>query len=223
VPPHSRLGDDQLVELAKTQDPHAFEVLMRRYNRRLFRIARSVLRHDAAAEDAVQEAYIRAFTHLNRYKPAGRFDAWLTRIAFNEALMNRRKLRNEVSLEDVDERVLQGADQDDGETGAEHVDTASARRLLEQAVDALPEHFRTVFMLRAVEQLSIHDTAACLGLSAATVKTRMHRANLRLRADLTRRLRRQSVSIFEFDGARCDRIVFAVHARLRTQHMECVS
>lgn len=210
--------DHALVELVLQNEERAFETLMRRYNRRLFRVARSVLRDESAAEDAVQEAYIRAFTHLDRYQPTGSFGAWLTRIALNEALMMRRRTRTDtVSLEDVDESVLvsRGVSLEPA-VATDGIDSAHARRLLEQAIDSLPETFRTVFVLRVVEQLSINETAACLDLNSATVKTRLHRAQRRLRADLSRRLQREQLSVFEFDGARCDRIVAAVLTRTRT-------
>lgn len=212
--PLAELHDDRLLELARRNERGAFETIMRRYNRRLFRVARSVLRNDAAAEDAVQEAYIRAFTNLDRYKPTGNFDAWLTRIALNEALMNRRRARDEISLDDVDEGVLIDHRLPGPEMAADPDDAVYARRMLEQAVDTLPEHYRTVFMLRAVEQLSISNTAACLGLNSATVKTRLHRAQRRLRTELARRLSHERLSIFDFDGSRCDRIVVAVLGRL---------
>jgi RNA polymerase sigma-70 factor (ECF subfamily) len=212
----AELPDHALVELVRNSEERAFEALMRRYNRRLFRVARSVLRDESAAEDAVQEAYIRAFTHLDRYQPTGSFGAWLTRIALNEALMLRRRTRNDtVSLDDVDEATLvvaRGA-MADTTTSSDGLEAAHARQLLEQAIDALPETFRTVFVLRVVEQLSINETAACLDLNSATVKTRLHRAHRRLRTDLSRRLNRERLSVFEFDGARCDRIVAAVIAR----------
>jgi RNA polymerase sigma-70 factor (ECF subfamily) len=209
--------DHALVELVLQNEGRAFEALMRRYNRRLFRVARSVLRDDSAAEDAVQEAYIRAFTHLDRYQPTGSFGAWLTRIALNEALMLRRRMRKDtVSLEDVDEAALISARGTSPEAVSwDGLEAAHARQLLEKAIDALPENFRTVFMLRVVEQLSINETAACLDLNSATVKTRLHRAQRRLRTDLSRRLHRERLSVFEFDGARCDRIVATVLARLR--------
>jgi RNA polymerase sigma-70 factor, ECF subfamily len=213
----AELPDHALIEHIRRQDERAFEALMRRYNRRLFRVARSVLRDESAAEDAVQEAYIRAFTHLDRYQPTGSFGAWLTRIALNEALMLRRRTRTDtVSLEDVDEAVLAGARGVAVEVtiSSDGLEAAHARQLLEQAIDALPETFRTVFVLRVVEQLSINETAACLDLNSATVKTRLHRAQQRLRTDLSRRLHREQLSVFEFDGARCDRIVAAVFARL---------
>lgn len=212
----AELPDRRLVELARKKNDSAFEALMRRYNRRLYRVARSVLRDDSAAEDAVQETYIRAFTHLEKYKPTGSFAGWLTRIALNEALMNRRRQRKEVSLHDVDETALHDERIDNTEAPVhfDGLDDGLARRLLEHAVDRLPEHYRTVFILREVEQLSISDTADCLRLNAATVKTRLHRAQQRLRVELSRQLRRERISIFDFDGARCDRIVLAVRVRL---------
>jgi RNA polymerase sigma-70 factor (ECF subfamily) len=213
----AELSDYALVELALKREERAFEVLMRRYNRRLFRAARCVLRDDSAAEDAVQEAYLRAFTRLDRYQPTGSFGAWLTRIALNEALMLRRRTRHDtVSIEDVDEGLLIGARGVplEASLSSDGPEAAYARQLLEQAIDTLPETFRTVFVLRVVEQLSINETAACLDLNSATVKTRLHRAQQRLRVDISRRLQSERLNVFEFDGARCDRIVVRVFARL---------
>jgi RNA polymerase sigma factor (sigma-70 family) len=214
------LSDAELVDAAQQLDARAFEILMRRHNRRLFRAARSIL-HDAdAAEDAVQEAYIRAFTHLSSYAPTGSFAAWLTRIAINEALMLKRRLkRPALSLDEIDGRA--DGDQmhaswrvSDVLATTDSSEQASIRQLLEQALDRLPQDFRIVFVLREVEQLSIAETADCLGLHATTVKTRLHRARAKLRAALTRRIRREQLQLFEFGGERCDRIVAAVLRRL---------
>jgi RNA polymerase sigma factor (sigma-70 family) len=214
------LSDGELVEAAQRLDARAFETLMRRHNRRLFRAARSILRDADAAEDAVQEAYIRAFTHLSSYAPTGSFAAWLTRIAINEALMLKRRLkRPALSLDEIEGR----ADGDpvhaswrlsDVLATTDSSEQASIRQVLEQALDRLPQDFRIVFVLREVEQLSIAETADCLGLHAATVKTRLHRARAKLRADLTRRVRREQLEVFEFGGERCDHIVAAVLRRL---------
>lgn len=210
-----RLPDDDLVSAAQRHDHRAFEALMRRYNRRLFRVARSILRDDAAAEDAVQESYVRAFTHLDRYQPVGAFGAWLTRIAINQSLMLKRRKPLMVSLEDAEDEIAgQGRSLVDALITPDTSHATGARQLLEQALDALPMRFRTVFMLRMVEQLSTGETAACLAINEATVKTRLHRAQARLRADISRRLRREQLSLFEFAGARCDRIVAHVLARL---------
>lgn len=205
-------GDDELVVAAQRHDNRAFEALMRRYNRRLFRVTRSILRDEAAAEDAVQECYVRAFTHLHQYQP-GSFGAWLTRLAINEALMLRRRTRRTtLSLDDIATESVVA----DYLTTPDTSHATGARQLLEQAIDALPQQFRTVFILRVVEQLSTAETAACLDINQATVKTRLHRAQVRLREDIARRLRRERLTLFEFGGSRCDRIVAAVLARLRS-------
>jgi len=203
------LPDLLLVERARGKDTRAFEALMRRYNRRLFRIARSILRDNDAADDAVQEAHIRAFTNLDRYEPTGKFGAWLARLAFNEALMIRRRNRTDTVPLDQAEFAATATD-------AEQLDAVQTRQLLEQAVDSLPEVFRTVFVLRVVEQLSGVETAACLGINETTVRTRLFRAQQRLRTDLARRLRAERANVFEFDNDRCDRIVARVLERMST-------
>jgi RNA polymerase sigma-70 factor, ECF subfamily len=204
------LPDLLLVERARGKDTRAFEALMRRYNRRLFRIARSILRDNDAADDAVQEAHIRAFTNLDRYEPTGKFGAWLARLAFNEALMIRRRSRPDtVPLDQIDASSLTSTASD-----ADQLDAVQTRQLLEQAVDSLPEVFRTVFVLRVVEQLSGVETAACLGINETTVRTRLFRAQQRLRTDLARRLCAERANVFEFDNERCDRIVARVLERM---------
>ncbi len=209
------LPDLLLVERARGRDARACEALMRRYNRRLFRIARSILRDAGAAEDAVQEAHLRAFGNLDRYEPTGKFGAWLARLAFNEALMIRRRVRPDMLAPDqLDPSVLQHAAAVLSAPSGEQPDATQIRLLLEQAVDALPEVFRTVFVLRVVEQLSGVETAACLGLNETTVRTRLFRAQQRLRADVARRVRDERADVFEFDQARCDRIVSRVLERM---------
>jgi len=213
----SDLTDDRLVELACGNDLVAFEALMRRHNRRLFRVARTVLRDADAAEDAVQEAYLRAFTRLSSYKPTGHFSAWLTRVALNEALMMRRRERTDtVSLDEVGEELVSQEDPTatDVQTADQYVEAAHARALLEHAIDALPENFRMVFVLRVVEGLDVRETAECLELNASTVRTRLFRAQKQLRSDLSRRLQSESSEIFEFGAERCDHVVECVLARL---------
>jgi RNA polymerase sigma-70 factor (ECF subfamily) len=212
------LPDPLLVERAQRGDARAFEALMRRYNRRLFRIARGVLQDDSAAEDAVQEAYLSAFTHLDRYEPTGKFGAWLARIALNEALMLRRKTRpNDLSLDQLDPAATDGEENATtaSEPSADYAETAQVRELLENAIDALPEAFRMVFLLRMVEQLSISETAASLGLTEATVRSRLHRAQRLLRAGLSRRLGREKLNVFDFGASRCDQLVDGVLMQLR--------
>jgi RNA polymerase sigma-70 factor, ECF subfamily len=211
------LTDDRLVELACGRDLNAFEALMRRHNRRLFRVARGVLRSHEAAEDAVQETYLRVFTRLGTYRAGGKFGAWLTRVALNEALMIRRRARGDsVSLQDLDADVAVPAKAGSAESpGAEQIaEAAYARALLEHAIDALPENFRVVFVLRVVEGLDVRETAQCLEINPTTVRTRLFRAQRQLRGDLAARLRGESTEIFDFGADRCDRLVERVLARL---------
>jgi RNA polymerase sigma-70 factor (ECF subfamily) len=194
---------------------------MQRHNRRLYRVARSVLGDDSEAEDVVQEAYVRAFTHLDGFRGEARLSTWLTRIALNEALGRLRRRRRTVDLKDIDGISDQGearviflpsARQDsDPEAAAAR---ARIRRLLEEAVDQLPEHFRVVFMLRDIEEMSVEETAGHLGLRPETVKTRLHRARHLLRKSLCATLSSTLTDVFPFAGARCTRITDAVLERL---------
>jgi RNA polymerase sigma-70 factor (ECF subfamily) len=203
-------------------DAAAFELIMRRHNRRLFRLARSVLRNGAEAEDVVQETYVRAFAKLDDFTGPDGFPAWLARIAYNEALGRVRGWERVVSLHDY---VSDG----DGGDDVRRIETMTSRhpdperlsgngelrRLLEDAIDALPDDFRAVFVLRAVEGMSIAETAEALAIRPETVKTRFHRARRRLQATLGARFEALMPAAFEFGGARCDRIVATVLARLR--------
>jgi RNA polymerase sigma-70 factor (ECF subfamily) len=216
------LSDHDLVERVRAGDAAAFELIMRRHNRRLFRLARSVLRNSAEAEDVVQETYVRAFAKLDDFIGPDGFPAWLARIAYNEALGRVRGWDRVVSLHDY---VSDG----DGDADVRRIETMTSRqpdperlsgngelrRLLEDAIDALPDDFRAVFVLRAVEGMSIAETAAALAIRPETVKTRFHRARQRLQAALGARFDALMPAAFEFGGARCDRIVAAVLARLR--------
>lgn len=212
----SDLPDDRLVELVRQKDVSAFEALMRRHNRRLFRVTRTILRDGDAAEDAVQETYLRAYTRLDSYRPEGKFGAWITRVALNEALMMRRKNRvDTVSLEDPGVETIAVEEHDaDTPTAEQYVEAAHARALLEHAIDGLPENFRMVFVLRVVEGLDVRETAESLEINPTTVRTRLFRAQRHLRADLAQRLRGESAGIFDFGADRCDRVVEHVLAHL---------
>ena len=210
------LSDERLVERLRVNDALAFEALMRRHNRRIFRIARSVLNDPAAAEDAVQETFLALFTNLHRYSAEGKFGAWLARIALNQALtMRRQRMKNSVSMEDAE---LEAGDATASAAHPlsvtdRHAEALHARALVERAVDALPDALRPVYMLRLVEGLSGAETAACLDLNPTTVRTRLHRAQKLMRAHIAVRLDEQGPQAFDFDGERCDRIVAAVLAR----------
>jgi RNA polymerase sigma-70 factor (ECF subfamily) len=211
VPGLGELPDLLLVERTRGRDPRAFETLMRRYNRRLYRIARSILSNDDAAEEAVRAAHIRAFANLDRYEPAGKFGAWLARLAFNEALTLRRHSPAGTPLSALQPTsVVQPA------VPAEGADATVSRQQLEAAIDALPEVFRTVLVLRVVEDLSGVEVAVCLGLNETTVRTRLYRAQQRLKTEVARRLRVEPFNIFELTPERADRIVTQVFAKVHT-------
>src|SRR5882724_8717570 len=198
------LPDLLLGERTRGRDTRAFETLMRRYNRRLYRIARSILSNDDVAEEAVRAAYFRAFANLDRYEPAGKFGAWLARLAFNEALALRRH--------------SPGAPVSVAQPGAvapaSGTDAVASRQQLEDAIDALPEVFRTVLVLRVVEDLSGVEVAVCLGLNETTVRTRLYRAQQRLKPEMAQRLRAEGDDVFGLSEERCERIVSQVFAKV---------
>jgi RNA polymerase sigma-70 factor (ECF subfamily) len=213
--------DLALVERARRHDQAAFRLIMQRHNRRLYRVARGILGDDSEAEDIVQETYLRAFTHLDTFRGDARLSTWLTRIAVNEALGRLRQRRPFVDLNVLDTMddqreaeviFLPSAAPDGGPEAA--AARAQARRLLEDAIDRLPDAFRMVFMMREVEQMSVDETAFQLGLLAETVRTRLYRARRLLRQTLTRSFAATMADAFPFDGARCERMTAAVLARL---------
>ena len=205
---HDALTDDILLARCREGDDAAVGTLTTRYNRRLFRIARSIVRNDHEAEDVVQETYVRAFTDLDRFRGDAAFATWLTRIAVNEALGRLRKRRPVEPVEDVHA----GDDPSPEQVMAQR----ELRALLEQSIDRLPSTFRTVFVARMVEGLTVEETATLFGIQPETVKTRVHRARARLRADLSRQLGPMVTDAFGFDGPRCarmtDRIIRRLHA-----------
>lgn len=203
------LSDEEVVARVRAGDTPLFELIMRRHNQRLFRVARSILRDAAEAEDVLQDTYLRAFTRLDQFRGEARFSTWLTRIAVHEALHRRRRASRLTDLEDVAGR-LESADAGP-ETGAFQ---GELRQLLEASIDRIPVHYRTVFVLRDVEGLSTAVTAACLSIPEETVKTRLHRARRQLREQLDPTLGASLGDAFSFGAARCDRVVAAVLRRL---------
>jgi RNA polymerase sigma-70 factor, ECF subfamily len=203
----SALSDDAVIARVLQGETPLFEVLMRRHNPRLFRAARAVLRNDDDAEDVMQEAYLQAFTNLRQFERRAKFSTWLTRIAVHEALARLRRRRPQVDPDKEDVSSPMPSPED----------SASLRELggvLEPMVDALPEAFRIVFVLRAVEALSVGETAECLGVPEETVRTRFFRARRLLQTALEDRLLSPGVSIYEFHLRRCDRVVHGVLARI---------
>lgn len=191
-----------------------FELLMRRYNERVYRAARSIVRGEQDAEDVMQQAYINAFTHLHQFNGAARFSTWLTRIAINESLARVRRQGRfhtcDVEHPNVQPFVPRSA-ADDPERQAF---TREIRTLLEWAIDALPDGLRETFVLREVEGMNTAETAECLGVSGDVVKTRLSRARAALRRLLLARTGATAPDAFHFYRPRCDRIVAAVLTRI---------
>ncbi len=213
------LSDQDLVNRALAREEAAVRALTQRYNRRLFRIARSILRDDAEAEDVVQETYVRAFTGLDQFRGDAGFGTWITRIAMNEALGRLRKRRPTVDWDTYAENRAQaevihfpGAalGNDPEKTMAQ----GEIRAVLEGAIDELPDAFRSVFVARIVEGMTVEETADLFGLQSETVKTRLHRARNLLREALDTQLGPALTSTFPFDGSRCERMTETVVRRI---------
>lgn len=214
-------------ELARrigARDERAFETVMRAHNQLLYRLARSILKDDAEAEDAVQDAYLAAFRNIGSFRGDAKLSTWLARIVINEAYGRLRKRKREGVVVALESAVDQGRDafhpeeQTMGDEAFEGPESAALRnelrRLLERRIDALPEQFRTAFILRDVEELSVQEAAQCLNVAPETVRTRAFRARALLRQSLSRDIDVATVKAFGFAGERCDRIVAAVLARL---------
>jgi RNA polymerase sigma-70 factor, ECF subfamily len=208
--------DEEVIQRVRAGETALYEVLMRRYNRRLYRVARSILRNDAEAEDVMQEAYVRAYEHLNQFAGDAKFSTWLTKIAVYEALRLLRRNRRTEDLDSVLDghlhvmaRVTSGA-RDPERQAYDH----ELRLVLERSIDALPEIYRIVFMLRTVEGITVAETAACLDIGAEAVKTRLYRARSSLRKDLQQRAGVVTAKAFQFHASRCDRVVEAVFRRI---------
>jgi RNA polymerase sigma-70 factor (ECF subfamily) len=191
-------------------DLAAFEQLMRRHNRALYRTARSIVKDDAEAEDVLQEAYLLAFRGMENFRGESSMSTWLTRIVINEAIGRTRRRSAEIIPLDVETAM-----DEHNEAPEQALLRSQARRLIEQKIDGLPDAFRTVFFLRALEEMTVEETAACLDIPEATVRTRYFRARGLLREALSRELDVALEQAFAFDGARCDRIVANVLERLK--------
>ena len=218
----SRLGgrpsasDEEVVARVRAGETPLFELLIRRYNQRLYRVARSILRDEQEAEDVMQHAYVSAFAHLGQFEGRARFSTWLTRIAVHEALARARRRARVKGLDDMPDASpsSHGSPRDGRPDPEQQAQAAELRRLLEAAIDALPVIYRTAFVLREAEGLDTPEVAECLDISEVAVRARVHRARVLLRRGLYERTGATSASAFAFHLMRCDRIVAGVFARL---------
>lgn len=200
-------------------DYQAFEAVMRRHNGRLFRVARAILKNDADAEDALQDAYLDAYRHLDGFRAEAELSTWLTRIVVNQSLMRLRRQKRDGTVvrfgRDGGQAPAEVEVRDDkSESPSTAVLRTEMRRILERRIDELPASYRTVFVMREIEDMSVEETAQVLEIPSSTVRTRLFRARALLRASLSRDVDRATGDVFAFAGARCDRIVAAVLARL---------
>src|SRR6185295_4265419 len=215
--------DAELAARAAQGDQRAFERIMRRHNRTLFRTARAILRNDEEAEDAVQEGYLQAYGAMAGFRGDARLSTWLARIVANQALQRLRKRERRAEIlplqpsgsaePDLEEAV--DVKTDNGPEAA--AQSGELRRVLEKQIDALPDSYRAVFVLRAVEELTVEETAAILAIPAATVRSRFFRARSLLREGLALRIDLACEDAFSFDGERCDRMVAFVLDHLNRQ------
>lgn len=211
----AQLADDELIKLIRRGEIALYEILMRRYNQRIYRVVRAILRNDTEAEDVMQEAYVRAYQHLNDFAGEAKFSTWLTKIAIHEAIARVRRFTR------IGERDSQACTPDlentmrsnerDPETQAYDRELGS---ILENAIDALPDAYRCVFILRVVEGLSTDETAAALEIGVETVKIRLHRGRAMLTDKLKRRAGIVAPQVFPFHAPRCDRVVASVLQRI---------
>jgi len=210
--------DAALVRRALSRDEAAVRTIMQTNNRRLFRLARGILRNDAEAEDVVQDTYVRAFTHLEQFRGDSSLSTWLSRIAMNEALGRLRRQRPGVEWSELEKSATQAqiipfplASTDDPEKSMAQ---REIQHVVEHAIDELPEPFRLVFITRVIEGMNVEETAELLGLKPETVKTRLHRARNLLRDNVERKIGPVVMEAFPFAGRRCERLTEAVLMRL---------
>ena len=218
------VSDSELARRISAGDHAAFEALMRQFNRPLFRIARSILKDDAEAEDALQEAYVIAYGAIGTFRSEAKLSTWLTRIVINESLGRLRKQKRDrvvipfSSESQEGQAVKEAAVSDDSNTSPEAATLrGEIRNLLERKIDELPMAFRTVFMMRELEEMTVEETAQCLEIPEATVRSRLFRAKGLLRESLAREIDVATADAFAFAGARCDRIVATVLKRITQQ------
>jgi RNA polymerase sigma-70 factor, ECF subfamily len=212
------LDDAELVARARARDDRAFRTIMQQHNRRLYRIARGILRNDHEAEDVVQETYVRAFTHLEGFRGDSSLGTWLARIAMNEAMGRLRQQRatNPAAVEarQTQAQIIQFPLATTSDNPEQTMAQRQILQLVEQATDNLPEIYRLVFVTRVIEGMGVEETADLLGLKPQTVKTRLHRARLLVREQLDKQIGPVLMDAFPFAGRRCARMSDAVMKRI---------
>ena len=206
-------SDEEVVERVLGGAPALFEILMRRHNQRIYRVVRGIVDDDGEAEDIMQEAYVRAYQHLKQFEGRSSFVTWLTRIAMHDAFARARRLKRQTSLDD--DEVSSEMDMPSATENPEHnVANQELHGALEQAISSLAPKYRSVIMLRDVEEMSTAEAASALEISEDAVKVRLHRARALVRRALFRQSGRCTRELFPFPATRCDRVVAAVLTRI---------
>lgn len=204
------ISDDEVVQRVKDGETCLFEIIMRRYNQRLFRVIRSILKDDNDTEEVMQDAYVRAYEHLGQFQARSKFSTWLTKIAVYDAYARVRSRQRILQSDDYLENLMPSSQR----SPEEQTFDAETRALLESAVDSLPSDYRAVLMMRDIEGMSTSETAECLNITDENVKVRLFRARAMIRRQLFQRVGAASSEAFQFLGARCDRVVERVFGRI---------
>lgn len=227
--------DQEIITRVRAGDTGLYEIIMRRYNQRLYRVTRAILRNEAEAEDVIQDAYVRAYQHLDQFAGRAPFSIWLTRIAVHEALHRLQERKRSQQFEDASyaEDVFMDSSSNGSRTSTadanitesspdpeQRAAIAELGKVLEEAVLGLPAPYRTVIMLRDIEELSTAETAAALELTEENVKVRLHRGRALMRDHLFARVGPSCKNAFPFMGTNCDRVVLGVFDRLRQLNSE---
>ena len=212
--PRFAVDDDEIVRRVLAGETALFEAIMRRYNQRLYRVARSILRDESEAQDVMQQAYVNAYLHLDQFAGRAKFSTWLTRIAVHEALARARRHERSKGLDSMSDESQSDAIRDARPDPEQQLHTAQLRLLLESAIDRLPESYRSAFVLREAEGLGMPEVAECLEISEEAVRQRLHRARALLRRHIYESTGATSGSAFSFHLSRCDRVVAFVFSRL---------
>ena len=214
LPDFEAMPDEEVVGRVRTGETALYEIVMRRYNQRLFRIARSIVYSDYEAEDVLQDAYVRAYVHLDQFAGKSSFATWLTKIAIYEALARAKRQKHfENASTGAEGRPMEDLRSLDRDPEQQTLD-CEARSFLEAAVDQLPDDYRAVFVMREIEEMTTSETAECLEITEENVKMRLFRARKMIREELYARAGAASSKAFEFLGEPCDRVVAKVFQRL---------
>lgn len=203
--------DEEIVRRVLGGEKALFEILMRRHNQRIYRIVRGILNDDAEAEDVMQDAYVRAYQHLAGFEGRSTFVTWLSRIAMHEAFARAQRLKKQTSLDPEHEIALSANPENNPERSAANMELHNA---LESAISSLPQKYRSIIILRDVEEMTTSEAASALEISEESVKVRLHRARALVRRKLYKQSGQNVRELFAFPATRCDRVVAAVLARI---------